>query len=76
MFVGVRLLQNHRDRREFQAVYFRATSATPLTWHIDDRPLGSTPPDGAIEWQLERGAHTVTATDGRGNRDTVRILVK
>jgi penicillin-binding protein 1C len=63
-------------RREFQAVYLRATSATPLTWHVDEQRLGSTPPDGAIEWPLERGYHTVTAVDGQGNRDSVRIFVK
>ncbi|HKO55393.1 MAG TPA: hypothetical protein VJ276_05905, partial [Thermoanaerobaculia bacterium] len=63
-------------RREFQAVYLRATSATPLTWHVDDRPLGTTPPDGALEWPLRPGPHTVTAIDREGNRDSVRIVVK
>jgi membrane carboxypeptidase/penicillin-binding protein PbpC len=63
-------------RREFQAVYLRATSATSLTWHIDEQRLGSTPADGAIEWPLERGYHTVTAVDAKGNRDSVRIYVK
>ncbi|MBV9496006.1 MAG: penicillin-binding protein 1C [Acidobacteria bacterium] len=63
-------------RSEFQAVYLRATSTTPLTWHVDDRRLGSTPPDGSLEWPLKPGYHTVTATDTRGNRDSVQIYVK
>jgi penicillin-binding protein 1C len=73
---GATYLLDPTLRREFQAVFLRATSATPLTWHVDERPLGSTPPDGAIEWPLERGRHTVTATDEKGNRDSVQILVK
>ena len=56
-------------RLEFQTLRLRAISATRVTWRIDGRTV-------APEWPLAPGAHTVTATDGEGRSESVRIYVK
>ncbi len=63
-------------RREYQAVFLRATSRTPLTWHVDEKRIGTAAPDHAVEWPLQPGRHVVTAVDAEGNRDSVKIYVK
>ena len=56
-------------RAEFQTLRLRAISPTRVQWYIDERKVEP-------EWQLARGAHTVTAMDESGRRESVRIFVK
>ncbi|MCU1349140.1 MAG: family penicillin-binding protein [Acidobacteria bacterium] len=56
-------------RMPYQALRLRAAADTPVTWQVNGRPVAS-------EWLLQPGHHTITATDGRGRRDTVEITVK
>lgn len=58
-------------RMEFQTLRLRATSR--VAWQVDDRRIGT---GSSAEWQLRPGTHTITAVDGRGARDSVRIFVK
>jgi penicillin-binding protein 1C len=57
-------------RREFQTLRLRADTASRVSWRVNDRPVA------AAEWPLTPGRHVITAIDARGNRDSVRILVK
>ena len=57
-------------RREFQTLRLRADAASRVWWRVNERPIASN------EWPLQRGRHTITAVDGNGHRDSVRILVK
>jgi penicillin-binding protein 1C len=56
-------------RLEFQTLRLRAVTPTHVQWQIDGRTV---PP----EWPLARGAHVVTAVDGEGRSESVRIFVK
>jgi penicillin-binding protein 1C len=56
-------------RMEFQTLRLRADSSARVTWRVNDRPVPN-------EWPLRPGRHTITAVDGRGNRDSVSITVK
>lgn len=58
-------------RMEYQALRLRA--AERVAWQVDDRRIGT---GASLEWQLAPGTHTITAVDGRGARDSVRIFVK
>jgi penicillin-binding protein 1C len=56
-------------RMQFQTLRLRAVTSSRVKWRINGR-------DVANEWPLERGRHTITAVDGNGRRDEVRIFVK
>ncbi|HJQ36735.1 MAG TPA: hypothetical protein VKB93_06325, partial [Thermoanaerobaculia bacterium] len=56
-------------RREFQTLRLRAISSTKVQWFVNNRKAES-------EWPLVPGAHTVTAMDESGRRESVRIFVK
>ena len=56
-------------RLEFQTLRLRAVSASRVTWFINNERVEP-------EWELRRGAHTVTAMDEAGRRESVRIFVK
>jgi penicillin-binding protein 1C len=58
-------------RMEFQTLRLRATSR--VAWQVDARRIGT---GSSMEWRLSPGVHTITAVDGRGARDSVRIFVK
>jgi penicillin-binding protein 1C len=53
--------------REFQALHLRATH--DATWSVDGQPASR-------EWPLRAGQHTIVATNGRGERDSVFITVR
>ena len=57
-------------RSEYQTLPLRAVGDSHVQWHIDGRAVD------AAEWSLVPGRHTITAVDGSGNRDEVRIYVK
>lgn len=57
-------------RAPYQTLHFRAMSSAPLSWRVDGRKLASS------EWSLAPGRHTITAVDGAGNHDSVRIHVR
>ena len=56
-------------RREFQTLRLRAVSTSRVAWYVNDRRVGA-------EWPLTPGTHIVTAVDGEGRRESVRIFVK
>ncbi len=56
-------------RMSYQSLKLRA-SAENVTWDVDSKKVTST------EWPLRPGWHTITASDGDGHRDSVRIEVK
>jgi penicillin-binding protein 1C len=53
--------------REFQSVHLRATH--DATWLVDGKPVSR-------EWPLRAGQHTIVATNGRGERNSVVITVR
>jgi penicillin-binding protein 1C len=53
--------------REFQSLHLRATH--DATWLVDGKPVSR-------EWPLRAGQHTIVATNGRGERDSVVITVR
>jgi len=57
-------------RAQYQTLRLRADAASRVTWRVNDRPVSS------AEWPLVPGRHTITATDAKGRKDSVRILVK
>lgn len=65
---GATFLIDPTLRSSSQRLKLRATA--PATWHVDDRKIAGN------EWSMKPGKHTISASDGQGNRDTVRIFVK
>jgi len=65
-------------RREFQTIGFRGTSpgTTPLEWRVDDAPVGTTTPDGALNWPLVPGRHVISVRDSMGRDASASIVVK
>jgi membrane carboxypeptidase/penicillin-binding protein PbpC len=66
---GATFLIDPTLRTTFQKLRLTAASTAPVRWTVNGRDVDS-------EWPLQRGRHTVTAIDRRGNRDSVRIFVK
>jgi len=56
-------------RMAYQSLKLRASTSN-VSWNIDERKVTST------DWPLQRGWHVITASDGDGHRDSVRIEVK
>lgn len=56
-------------RMPYQTLRLRAAATAPVRWQINGAPVGN-------EWPLRPGRHTITATDDRGERDSVTITVK
>lgn len=66
-------------RPEFQTLALRATAdgaTSSIAWTVDERPVGTSHPNRAVEWPLAPGEHRVTARDSAGRVDEVRIVVK
>lgn len=63
-------------RKEYQTLRLRAVSASRVSWRVGERRLGSSSPGGSVEWPLTPGVHTFTATDARGQQESVRVVVK
>jgi penicillin-binding protein 1C len=57
-------------RMQYQTVRLRADATTRVEWRVNDRRIAGN------EWALVPGRHTITAVDGRGQKDSVQILVK
>jgi len=57
-------------RAQCQTHRLRADAASRVSWRVNDRPVAS------AEWPLVPGRHIITATDDKGRKDSVRILVK
>lgn len=53
--------------REFQSIHLRAT--IDAVWRVDGKPAANV-------WPLRVGSHLIVATNGRGERDRVRITVR
>jgi penicillin-binding protein 1C len=75
---GATYLRDPTLRAEFQTLPLRAetVAATPLTWEVDGRAVGTVSSEGALDWPLRPGAHVVAVTDARGRRAQASILVK
>jgi penicillin-binding protein 1C len=56
-------------RMSFQTLRLRAATNAPVRWQVNGTPVGN-------EWPLRPGRHVITATDDRGERDSVTIVVK
>jgi penicillin-binding protein 1C len=56
-------------RAAYQTLSLRAIAHSAVTWRVDERRVGS-------QWPLAPGKHIVSATDGDGHRDDVKIYVK
>ena len=66
-------------RREFQTLPLRAIAnrtSRSIDWAVDGTPVGTSRPDGSVEWPLAPGEHRVTAEDRAGRVAEARILVK
>ena len=65
-------------RREFQTLALRVVTSAPGTieWTIDDRPLGTSSSDAALEWPLAPGRHRISARDHRGRVAEASVVVK
>ena len=64
-------------RREFQTLPLRAVgAASPLTWTVSGRALGTAEAGGTLEWPLAPGTHRVVATDARGRTAAATITVR
>ena len=57
-------------RTEYQTLRLRAASTSRVSWKVNARPVPGN------DWPLRPGVHTITAIDGSGHTDTVRIRVK
>jgi penicillin-binding protein 1C len=57
-------------RMQYQTVRLRADATSRVEWRVNDRRIAGN------EWSLVPGKHRITAVDGRGRRDEVRITVK
>ncbi len=66
---GATFLIDPTLRASFQKLRLQAASDLPVRWTVNGKGV-----DG--EWPLQRGRHTITAIDQRGNRDSVKIFVK
>jgi penicillin-binding protein 1C len=74
---GATYLHDPTLRPEFQTLPLRAhAEAGPLSWSVDGRPAGTSAADGAVDWPLAHGPHTITVTDARGRSASARILVR
>jgi penicillin-binding protein 1C len=65
-------------RAEFQTLPLRAVAesgAARLQWEVDGHAVGTSSADGALDWPLARGEHTVAVSDGKSKEEAV-ILVK
>lgn len=66
-------------RAEFQTLALRGAvlgRPSQLSWRIDGHRVGTSAPDQALDWPLERGEHTVAVTDELGRRDETTIQVR
>jgi penicillin-binding protein 1C len=65
-------------RREFQTLGLRVVTSTPGTieWKINDRPLGRSSSDAALDWPLAPGTHRIAARDERGHVAEASVVVK
>ena len=65
-------------RREFQTLPLRVVTAAPgpIEWTINERALGSSSSDAALDWPLAPGTHRISARDGRGNVAEASVVVK
>ena len=56
-------------RSKYQTLSLRAASHAAVEWRVDDRRVSP-------QWPLAPGKHVISATDGDGHHDEVRIYVK
>jgi penicillin-binding protein 1C len=63
-------------RKHYQTLRLRAISESNVAWRVDERRVGVAERDAFLEWPLVPGRHTITATDDRGQAQSVRIFVK
>jgi len=76
---GTTYLRDPTLRAEFQTLPLRAvadTRARVLTWSVNGRVVGTSPPDGRVDWPLALGTHTIAVSDDKGRTDRSEILVK
>ncbi len=64
-------------RREFQTLTLKAAASSGrVDWTINGRPVGSSPPEGKLEWPLTPGKHTIAVKDASGRSDEVTVVVR
>jgi penicillin-binding protein 1C len=65
-------------REDYQTLPLRAVAEAraQLTWLVDGRRVGSAGAEGAVQWPLQEGAHTIAVVDERGRYDQATIVVK
>jgi penicillin-binding protein 1C len=64
-------------RREFQTLSLKAAAASGrVEWTINGRPLGTSVPEGKLEWPLTPGKHRIAAKDASGRSDEVTVVVR
>jgi penicillin-binding protein 1C len=76
---GAVYLRDPTLRAAFQTLPLRAVAdgiGAVLRWQVDGRPLGIASSDAALDWPLERGRHTIVASDGHGREDRATIEVR
>jgi penicillin-binding protein 1C len=73
---GATYLLDPTLRREFQTLRLRAHASTRVAWQINEQRVGTSSPNGSLEWPLRAGTHVVTAIDADGRRESVKIFVK
>ena len=65
-------------RREFQTLTLKAVSNADveIDWTVDDKPLGTSRPGGALAWPLTPGRHRIVARDARGRTAEATVTVR
>jgi penicillin-binding protein 1C len=75
---GAVYLRDPTLRPAFQSVPLRASGARPgrLRWEVDGTAVGHSHPEGALDWPLRAGTHTIVVTDVQGRQDRATIVVR
>jgi penicillin-binding protein 1C len=65
-------------RREFQSVELAAVASTagPVDWKVDGRPLATASSERQVPWPLAPGRHTITVTDREGRTAASTVVVR
>ena len=65
-------------RREFQSLELAAVASTagPVEWKVDGRPLATASSERQVPWPLATGRHTFTVIDREGRTATSTVVVR
>lgn len=76
---GAVYLKDPTLRGEYQTLPLRAIVAGPsrrLTWQVDGKAVGISPPEGSLHWPISVGEHEIAVADEEGHSDEATIRIK